>query len=206
MKFEALGIFLTALIMFAALPMALQQYAGAFALNVFNGSTNSSPFQWVINDEKEPIVVSVVLNCKDGTNDCDLLKYVNVSPTKFNLAPGEVGQITVNAGVPSDYEIGKNFSGYMFGRKETAQAGQVTIQLQVGKIIEINVVEKKVEQKLVEITAKGAYVPEAPGAVELLFGASSPFLAFVIILLLIALVAYFLGSKEPAAKKHKYKK
>ncbi len=183
-----------------SLSLAFQQYAGTVNLNVFNGSTASTNYRWLLNDEPKPINVTIYTGC-ESAGTCDFIKYVNVSPETMIIDPARDGNVQVSASIPADYDFTKgNMSGYMYARLEGGATGQVTIRLQMGKLINVNVYENVTRLPPVINETAPANASKPPSQPEQPIEFVPLLIAVAIIAILIAVALFLKGMGKPAQK------
>lgn len=129
------------LLAISSLAFSFQQFAGTINLDVRNGSSSSTNYNWLLNDEPEPITVEVYTGC-DEAGPCAFNNFVTVSPTTLTIPPSSEASFLVTATIPSNYNFAEgNITGNLYARKQQAASGQVSIQLQMSKRVNVNVYE-----------------------------------------------------------------
>lgn len=116
---------------------ALRQTVGKLVVLVEPGGSNST-YYGLINDLNETISVKIRV-------EGDAKEFISV-PTQLELPPEVFVPVNVTARVPENYDFSKgtNVTGYVFALIE-GEPGQVTINVQTRKTVEVIVLGNKPE-------------------------------------------------------------
>lgn len=200
-KIFELSFFLLVLTIFS---IAFQQYAGTVYLNVFNGSSATTNYRWLLNDEAQAINVTIYTGC-ETSGACDFVKYVKVTPETMIVPPRKEGFVDVTATIPKDYNFSQgNLTGYMYARLEGGETGQVTIRLQMGKLVKVSVYRNVTLRPEINETLANATAPTQMQLPDV-----TPFVIALIVLAVVAVAAWLLkglGKKAPPSRPQKQEK
>ena len=138
--------------MFLPAAFALRQTVGKITLNVAPSGTNSS-YYGLTNDLNQTITVKL-------RTEGDAAPYIQI-PSSLELPPNKFVQVNVTVSIPSDYDFnkGNNITGYVYALLE-GQPGQVQINVQTRKTVEISVLGGKESQSL-QSSSQQSPVPES---------------------------------------------
>jgi len=132
--------FVFVFLMLLPVVFALRQTVGKIALTVAPGGTNNS-YYGLTNDLNETITVKL-------RTEGDAAPYIQI-PSSLELPPDKFVQVDVMVSMPSDYDFskGNSITGYIYALLE-GEPGQVQINVQTRKTVEINVLGSKESQSL----------------------------------------------------------
>lgn len=217
---KALLFTLFTCVLFSGIGFSLQQIAGTFSMDAFNGTQNHTSFKWIVNDGREALSLSVSLSCKDGSSSCDFIKYVKVEPAVLNVQPYSYGYVKITAEIPSDHDFSSgSIEGYLFAQPAANTGGQVNVNVAMGKLVSIKPV-KYVPPEMNSSESTFVYTPPvqvgAPsgplGSYDLGFvsvprqvvGLDTILLIGMVALLILAVALfYYLSSRNPPTQKKK---
>jgi len=110
-------------------------------LHVSPGGSNSTSYG-LINDKNETVTVKLRV---EGT----AAPFITI-PEQIELLPDKFTPVYVNVSVPSDYDYSKgtNITGYVYALLAGTPGGQVTINVQTRKTVEVLIPEKESSAQL----------------------------------------------------------